>query len=193
MPETAVREDHGLAAAVSALRAGGVVAYPTEGVWGVGCDPRNAAAVDHVIALKHRDWRKGLILIAADFEALRSYLKPVAADLLARVQGTWPGPVTWVFPAGPQCPERVRGAHPTIAVRVTAHPVAAALCRAFGGALVSTSANRAGASPARSEQDVRLQLGDGVDAVVPGALGGLAGPTAIRDAVTGAWLRRPAA
>ncbi|HEX7381992.1 MAG TPA: Sua5/YciO/YrdC/YwlC family protein [Nevskiaceae bacterium] len=193
MADPAVDAGADLAAAVTALRTGGVVAYPTEGVWGVGCDPRDAAAVDRVIALKHRDWRKGLILIAADFDALRSYVQPTASDVLARALGTWPGPVTWVFPAGPGCPERVRGAHPTIAVRVTAHPLAAALCRAFGGALVSTSANQAGAPAALNAQDVRRQLGDGVDVVVPGALGGLAGPTAIRDVLTGAWLRRPAA
>ncbi|HEU0197580.1 MAG TPA: L-threonylcarbamoyladenylate synthase [Nevskiaceae bacterium] len=179
-------------AAVRMLRAGGVVAYPTEGVWGVGCDPRNAVAVDKVIAVKRRDWRKGLILIAADFDFVRPFVEVPSEAALARAQATWPGPVTWVFPASPVCPERVRGEHPSIAVRVTAHPLAAELSRAFGAPLVSTSANLAGHPAALTAADVRAQLGAGVDTILDGPLGGLKGPTAIRDILTGDYIRRPA-
>ncbi|TAM10598.1 MAG: tRNA threonylcarbamoyladenosine biosynthesis protein RimN [Nevskiaceae bacterium] len=181
-----------LQAALAALRGGGVVAYPTEGVWGVGCDPRNAAAVAKVIALKQRDWHKGLILLAADFEMLRPFVTVPSAAALAQAQATWPGPVTWVFPAGPACLPLVRGEHPSIAVRVTAHPLAAALSRAFGAPVVSTSANLAGHPAALTAADVRAQLGSGVDAIVDGPLGGLKGPTAIRDIATGDYIRRPA-
>lgn len=184
--------DHALRAALAALRSGGVVAYPTEGVWGVGCDPRNAAAVAKVIALKQRDWRKGLILLAADFDQLRPFVTVPSAAALARAQATWPGPVTWVFPAGLDCLPLVRGEHPTIAVRVTAHALAARLSREFGAPIVSTSANLAGYPAALTAADVHVQLGAGVAAIVDGALGGLQGPTAIRDVVTGAYIRRPA-
>lgn len=178
--------------AVQVLREGGVVAYPTEGVWGLGCDPANAAATARVIEAKQRDWRKGLILIAAEFEMLRAFVEVPSAAALARAEATWPGPVTWIFPVSAQCPELVRGEHDTIAVRVTAHPVAAALSQAFDAPLVSTSANRAGAPAALSSDDVRQQLGTAVDAIVEGPLGGLAGPTAICDVITGDYLRRPA-
>lgn len=178
--------------ALQVLREGGVVAYPTEGVWGLGCDPRNADAVGRVIAAKQRDWRKGLILIAADFELLRPFVTVPSAAALARAQATWPGPVTWIFPASASCLDTVRGEHDTLAVRVTAHPLAAALSEAFGAPLVSTSANRAGQPAALSSSDVRVRLGDVVDAIVEGELGGLQGPTAIRDIRSGDYIRRPA-
>lgn len=177
--------------ALRVLREGGIVAYPTEGVWGLGCDPRNAAAVARVIEAKQRDWRKGLILIAADFELLHPFVEVPSAAALARAQATWPGPVTWIFPASAACLDVVRGEHETIAVRVTAHPVAAALSWAFGASLVSTSANRAGAPAALSSAAVRAGLGDAVDAIVEGELGGLQGPTAIRDVCNGDYIRRP--
>lgn len=171
------------------LASGGVIAYPTEGVWGLGCDPRNDAAVHRLLALKRRDWRKGLILIAADFSQLQRYIAPLDAQVLQKALATWPGPHTWLFPAAAGAPELITGGRATIAVRVTAHPVASALCRAYGGALVSTSANLAGQPPAKSALQVRLRFGVALDAVVPGALGTLAAPTPIRDLVSGATHR----
>jgi L-threonylcarbamoyladenylate synthase len=103
--------------------------------------------------------------------------------------GTWPGPNTWVVPARPELSTLVRGEHDTVAVRVSAHPQVQALCRAFGGALVSTSANLAGARPARTPLEVRQAFGDALDYVLPGAVGGARKPTTIRDARTGAVLR----
>lgn len=179
-----------LTAAVRALNAGGLVAYPTEGVWGLGCDPLDALAVERLLLVKRRDWRQGLIVIAAEFGQLRGLLRVPSRDALERAQATWPGPTTWVFPATPCVPPWITGAHRSIAVRVTAHPVASALCRAFGAPIVSTSANRSGQPPAFSATAVRLRLGDAPDVVVPGALGGLSGPTPIRDVISGALLRR---
>ncbi|MBL6750393.1 MAG: Sua5/YciO/YrdC/YwlC family protein [Nevskia sp.] len=179
-----------LRAAARALRAGGVAAYPTEGVWGLGCDPLNQGAVTRLLALKRRDWRKGLILIGASFDQLRPFVELPSKTAQKRAFATWPGPTTWVFPASEDAPMWLSGERDTLAIRVTAHPVARALCEAFGGALVSTSANREGRPPARSATEVRRLFGSGVDALVPGALGGLAGPTAIRDVISGLILRR---
>lgn len=180
-----------LAAAVAALHAGGVVAYPTEAVYGLGCDPRNHAAFDRLFALKQRPPTQGVLLIAADFAQAEPYIDLVAtpADAVARAQASWPGPHTWVFPRAADTPPWIAGAQVGIALRVTAHPVAAALCRAFGAALVSTSANRHGAAPARSVEEVRAAFGDGLDAILNGNLGGLERPTPIRDAIDGAILR----
>jgi L-threonylcarbamoyladenylate synthase len=177
-------------AAARALRAGGVVAYPTEGVWGLGCDPMNPAAVMRLLALKRRDWRKGLILIGADFEQLRPFVELPSKTAQKRAFATWPGATTWVFPASDAASMLLSGERDTLAIRVTAHPVARALCESFGGALVSTSANREGRPPARSATEVRRIFRDGIDALVPGALGGLPGPTVIRDVISGLILRR---
>lgn len=178
-----------LATACRALARGGLVAYPTEAVFGLGCDPANAAAVDRLLALKDRPWQKGLILIAADEAMLQPWIAPLDDDMRARIEGSWPGPATWLLPAASGCPERVRGEHETLAVRVTDHPVAAALCRAWGGPLVSTSANRGGGEPARDAATVRRIFGDALDAVIDAPVGGLARPTPIRDARAGATLR----
>ncbi|MDX1610424.1 MAG: Sua5/YciO/YrdC/YwlC family protein [Halofilum sp. (in: g-proteobacteria)] len=178
-----------LATACRALARGGIVAYPTEAVFGLGCDPADAAAVDRLLALKGRPWQKGLILIAADETMLQPWIGPLDDDMRVRLEGSWPGPATWLLPAATDCPQRVRGEHETIAVRVTDHPVAAALCRAWGGALVSTSANRGGGEPARDAATVRDLFGDDIEFVLDAPVGGLARPTPIRDARTGATLR----
>lgn len=176
---------------VVALRRGGVVAYPTEAVWGLGCDPRDEAATLRLLALKQREVEKGLILIAADEAQLAPFIDMAALDAAQRdaVRASWPGPHTWIVPASASAPRWITGAHDGIAVRVSAHPLVVGLCKAFGGALVSTSANLAG-EPAVSvigELDPRIVAA--VDAIAAGETGGLARPTDIRDARTGAVLR----
>src|SRR5260221_4463738 len=141
-----------LSAAVAALRGGGVIAYPTEAVYGLGCDPCDEAAVVRLFALKQRPPTQGVLLIAADFAQVEKYidLAGVPADALARMRASWPGPHTWVLPRAASTPPWLAVGHAGLALRVTAHPLAASLCRAFGGALVSTSASRHGTAPARS-------------------------------------------
>ena len=158
------------------------MAYPTEGVWGLGCDPGNPAAVLRLLDLKGRPWQKGLILIAADLADLLPYLEPLSADMIKRLRTTWPGPVTWLLPARNSTPRWLRGSHHTLAVRVTAHRRAAELCRRFGGPLVSTSANPAGRPAAKRRLQVQRQFGTLLDYIVPGETGGLRQPTEIRDA-----------
>lgn len=184
---------HGLRAAARAIAAGAVIAYPTEAVYGLGCDPLDAAAVARILAIKQRDEGKGLILIAADFDALATFVEPLDARRMTEIQGSWPGPNTWLLPAREQTPRWLTGNHSTLAVRVTAHPVAAALCRAWSGrgsgTLVSTSANLGGRTPSRSALRVRLGLADAPDLIVTGACGGDARPSMIRDGRTGRVLR----
>ena len=170
------------------LRAGAVIAYPTEGVWGLGCDPLDQDAVTRLLAIKHRPVDKGLILIAADQAQLAPFVQPPDPALQQRLDDSWPGPVTWLLPARAETPRWLRGRHSSIAVRVTAHPLAAQLCRAFGGPLVSTSANAAGRPPARSALQARLRC-PGLDLIVPGASGGRRGPSEIRDARSGRIVR----
>ncbi len=171
------------------LRQGGVVGYPTEAVYGLGCDPLNADAFQRLLAIKNRPLHKGVILIAAEFSQLTPFIRPLPPAMEQQAHNDWPGPVTWLLPARAEVPDYLTGGRDTVATRVTDHPIAAALCRAFGGALVSTSANHSGFAPARSALRTRLLFGDRLDYVLGGATGGLERPTPIRDGRTGKYLR----
>jgi L-threonylcarbamoyladenylate synthase len=178
-----------IAEAVRAMRAGGVVAYPTEAVWGLGCDPLNENAVDRLFALKERPRHLGVLLIAARYEQVRDWIGAVPQPALDRALATWPGPHTWILPRSERVPVWISGGHAGIALRITAHPVAAALCEAWGGPLVSTSANRHSSPPARTSAMLRDAFSDSLDAIVEGELGGLERPTPIRDAISGDVVR----
>ncbi len=178
-----------LARAAQLIRAGGIVAYPTEAVFGLGCDPMNEAAIEKLLALKQRPPEKGLILIAAEFAQLEGFLKPLDDEVMQRVTRTWPGPVTWLIPASTRMPALLRGRFDKLAVRVTAHPLAAELCRRARSAIVSTSANVTDQAPARSAEAVRQTFGAAVDFVLDGPLGGSLRPTEIRDAISGEIVR----
>lgn len=175
--------------AIDALRDGGVIAYPTEAVWGLGCDPLNESAVARLFELKQRPRDLGVLLIAARFEQFLDWIGDVPDAALARARATWPGPHTWVLPRSMRVPAWISGGHPGIALRVTAHPVAAALCDAWGGPLVSTSANRHAQPSALSRATLQAEFGDMLNAIVDGELGGLERPTPIRDAITGNVVR----
>jgi L-threonylcarbamoyladenylate synthase len=181
---------HRLALAAYWVAAGGVIAYPTEAVYGLGCDPLDARAVRRLLAVKARSETKGLILVAADWAQLEPYVLPLEPGRVAAIRATWPGPVTWLLPARSDTPRWLTGSHATLAVRVTAHPLAAALCRRWGAALVSTSANRGDRRPARTAFGVRRALGADVDYILAGPCGGNPRPSTIRDGLTGAVVRR---
>lgn len=175
--------------ALHGLRQSGVIAYPTEAVYGLGCDPLNEMAVQRLLQLKQRPWHKGLILIAANYDQLLPFIQPLGPQIMAPVLASWPGPNTWLLPAQPWVPEWIRGRHENIAVRVTAHPLAAELCRAWHGPLISTSANKSNCTAAQQPWQLRLQFGNRIDYVLNGPLGGLARPTSIRDASSGDLVR----
>ncbi len=176
--------------AALALRSGGVIAYPTEAVWGLGTDPWNERACNRLLEMKDRSWDKGLILVASSAEQLAPFIEVPSKAVWKRAALTWPGPNTWVFPCKEDVPMWISGDHDSVAVRISAHETVRALCERFGGALVSTSANPDGREPALSATQARLYFGDELDYVLPGALGGMAKPTSIRDAQTGHILRR---
>lgn len=171
------------------LKLGGIIAYPTESVFGLGCNPRDEAAVLRLLALKQRSVNKGVILISDRFDRLIPYLGQVSEERLAQVLSQWPGPVTWLLPAAEGVPDWLTGTHDTLAMRVTAHPLAAALCQAAGMPLVSTSANISRHPPARSALQASIRCGGEIDLIIHGSTGGLARPTPIRDALTGRTLR----
>ncbi|HEY3515870.1 MAG TPA: Sua5/YciO/YrdC/YwlC family protein [Gammaproteobacteria bacterium] len=179
-----------IARAARIVRSGGVIAYPTEAVFGLGCLPRDRRAVMRVLAIKRRSWRKGLILIGAELAQLERYVVLPPEPRRGKVLASWPGPHTWVLDARPEAPRWITGGRPSVAVRLTAHPVAAELCRAVGEALVSTSANVSRRPPHRRLLKLRRDLGAEVDYVLAGPLGGLASPTAIRDGRSGRVLRK---
>lgn len=174
-------------AAAALLARGGVVAYPTEGVWGLGCDPFDRDAVTRLLDIKQRPVDKGVILIAgalAQLDAIVDWTRlPDAAR--ERVTGSWPGPNTWVVPARADMHAWITGEHDSVAVRLTAHADVVALCAAFGGALVSTSANLTG-EPAVADRDaLDVRLLARIDGLLDGRTGGRTGPSTIRDALTG--------
>ena len=176
-------------ACIQAVQRGGVIAYPTEAVYGLGCDPAQLAAVQRVLTLKQRPAHKGLILIAADFDQLVPYLLPLDSVTHARVMATWPGAVTWILPAQPHVSPLIRGEHDTLAVRVSAHPTCRALCLRLGHPLISTSANLSTLPPARDAQAVAAQFGTLLDGIVDAPVGGQAQPTEIRQGLTGEIVR----
>lgn len=175
--------------AAERIARGGVVAYPTEAVFGLGANPDDPAAVQRILDLKRRPAHKGLILIAAEPGDLAPYLGALSDAQWSAVTATWPGPVTWLVPASPDAPLLVTGGSTEIAVRVPDHVRARQLCRSWGGALVSTSANRAGHSALRSVTAVRRAFGMRLDDILPGATGGRQNPTTIRSVTTGEVVR----
>lgn len=174
--------------AAQVVRRGGVIAYPTEAVWGLGCDPWDELAVERLLALKDRPVHKGLILVAADIEQFDFLLDDLPEIWLARLAGSWPGPNTWLVPHQNRLPEWITGHHDSVALRVSAHPLVRELC-ALTGPLVSTSANPAGRPAARSRLRVEQYFPEQLDKVLGGALGGRKNPSLIRDLISGDVVR----
>ncbi len=167
--------------AAKRLHAGEVIAYPTEAVFGLGCDPENEAAVLKLLSLKHRPVSAGLILIGSAIEQFSNWIGPVSESALQRARASWPGPTTWIFPRGSRAPDWITGAHDSLAIRVTAHSPSIALCEAFGGPVVSTSANPRSCEPARTVGELENYFGEFIAGTLEGALGGRKRPSEIRD------------
>ncbi|WP_017938967.1 L-threonylcarbamoyladenylate synthase [Zestomonas thermotolerans] len=170
------------------VRDGGLIAYPTEAVWGLGCDPWDELAVLRLLALKERPMEKGLILVAADIEQFDFLLDGLPEAWLERLAASWPGPNTWLVPHQGLLPEWITGGSDKVALRVSDHPLVRALC-AEVGPLVSTSANPSGRPAARSRLRVEQYFHGQLDGVLNGQLGGRRNPSLIRDLVSGAVIR----
>jgi len=178
-----------LAQAARVAAAGGVVGYPTEAVWGLGCDPRNATAVQRVIELKRRLPEKGMIVISHNWQALMPALQGIDTEALKAAAATVSRPTTWLVPNNGYYSDWVTGGRDTLAVRVTSHPVASLLCALAGRPLVSTSANPAALPPARNRCKLLCYFAGQLDAIAPGQIGRAARPSEIRDFASGAVLR----
>ena len=173
------------------LRIGKVIAYATEAVFGLGCDPDNEQAVLRLLDIKQRPMDKGLILVAANWQQLQPYVDTtqVPAANMAIALASWPGPFTWVMPAALQTPYWLTGQFDSLAVRISAHPQIQALCQAFDKPIVSTSANLTGCPPCRTAHEVELQLKDRIPFILAGTVSGAINPSQIRDVMTGDTLR----
>ncbi len=163
----------------SYLKCGGLIAYPTESCYGIGCDPANRRAVRRILRLKQRPQNKGLILIASSYRQVARYIQPLTPTEQAKLQSDGAQAITCLMPVRPSCPRWLRGGYDTLAVRMTAHPFAKNLCRVAGSALVSTSANRSGQRAAKSYRDCLRMFGNSVW-VLPGRVGKRKRPSTIR-------------
>ena len=161
------------------LRRGGLIAYPTESCYGLGCDPDNRSAVQRLLKLKQRPQRKGLILIAASYRQVARYLQPITPAQQQQLKTAGAQAITYLMPALHSAPRWLRGSHDTLAVRLTSHQQAAQLCRGVNSALVSTSANRSGQRPAKTYAECQRLFGKKVW-VLPGRVGKRKTPSTIR-------------
>lgn len=171
--------------AAEILVAGGVIAYPTEGVYGLGCDPFNADAVARILEIKQRPVHKGLILVADSLDRLQPFLQPLSREQRDQLNASWPGPYTWVVPHNGQLPDWVTGGRPSVAVRVSAHPLARALSERSGVPIVSTSANRSGRPSLITSLQVRSALGQDIDCLLHGRVQTPGQASQINDLISG--------
>ncbi len=174
--------------AIRKINSGELIAYPTEAVYGLGCDPLNRTAVLNLLSLKQRPIEKGLILIASSLAQLTPYLQ-LNDNIVSRIQSTWPGPITWVIPAQAWVPEWLTGEHSSLAVRVTSHPVARLLCEKNGSPIVSTSANISTKSPATSSWAVPKKTGFKSLFILSGQVGDMKQATPIYDVQNNSKIR----
>lgn len=165
--------------AVASLKSGGVIAYPTEGVWGLGCVWTDEAAIKEILRLKQRPLEKGMILLCSELADVETFLLPLSEQDIAQIEQEHPHPVTWILPCKSSVPTSVRGQHSSIAVRFSKHPLVQALC-AEVGPIISTSANPTGEAAAMSAEEVRGYFNDQLSYILPGELGGYSKPSEIR-------------
>ncbi len=179
--------------AVKILQQGGTIAYPTEAVYGLGCDPKNMSAIKNILRLKHREKEKGLILVAADIEQLKAYVLPLDKDIEKKLHDSWRDAskaVTWLVPVDKTVSDYLKGQFNTLAIRVSHHPAVKELCKQFGGAIVSTSANISNQEAARTAEQVKQIFENKIDYIIEGETDINAQPSEIRDALTDKIIRK---
>ncbi len=168
------------------FRSGKVFAYPTEAMFGLGCDPDNQEAVNKLLLLKNRSVKKGLILIASDFLQVQKYLKPLSEK---QRQYTQASTTTYIYPALDSAPDWLTGDFNSLAVRITTHPVVRELCITLDSAIISTSANISGKEPARTLEEISMQFDHKISMILEGELGKSQKPSTIRDSISGKIIR----
>ncbi len=173
--------------AAKILRSGGVIAYPTEGVFGLGCLPSEELAIKRILNIKNRDASKGLILIASDAKQLDPWIKlPTKVSLPKPVDKY---PVTWIVPYSAKISKLVTGKNKGVAIRLTINPIVQSICSAVESAVISTSANLSGQPTVKNQTELKEKFADLVDYIVPGNCGPALGPSEIRNLITGQVLR----
>ena len=183
---------HQIDRAVAVLHQGGVIAYPTEAVYGLGCDPKNVSAVKKILSLKRREKEKGLILVAASFAQIKDYIQPLEKEVEKKLLSSWKNQtsaLTWLVPAKKETSEYLKGQFDSLAVRVSHHPIVKEICEQFGGAIVSTSANISQQEAARTAEQVKHIFADKINFIVEGETDINAQPSEIRDAITDKIIR----
>ena len=186
-------ESNQIEQAVKVLQQGGTIAYPTEAVYGLGCDPKNISAVKKLLKIKNRAKEKGLILVAANIEQLKAYILPLKKDIENKMRISWQdsdNAITWLVPVDEMTSDYLKGQFDTLAIRVSHHPVIKELCEQFGGAIVSTSANVSTQEAARTSEQVKQIFEDKIDFIVEGETDINAQPSEIRDALTDKTIRK---
>lgn len=169
---------------VQVLSSGKIIGYPTEGVWGLGCDPDNKLAVARLLKLKGRSEDKGFILVGSKISHLEKYAN--LNRYKKTFQSKWPGPHTLIFPTK-IAPEWITGGKQSVALRLSKHKTIVKICEAFEGAIVSSSANVEGEPPAKTPEEVKKNFPEIF--LVKGRTGCLKGPTPIQDVVSKELLR----
>lgn len=176
--------------AVTVLHQGGVIAYPTEAVYGLGCDPKNSSAVKRLLEIKQRQKEKGLILVASNLQQIKPYLLPIDKKTEEKIIADYPHAVTWLVPVKKSTSEYLKGNFNTLAIRISKHPIVKALCESFGSAIVSTSANISQQEAARKAEQVKSIFGNEIDFILQGYTNHNAAPSEIRDVVTNKIIRK---
>lgn len=154
----------------SIIRAGGIVAFPTETSYGLAVDPFNTTALDRLFTLKQRPPSKPVLVIVDRLERLIDLVSTVPAAYEPLINRFWPGPLTLIFPALPMLPGLLTAGTDTIGVRISSHRLAARICRQAGGAVTATSANVSGEQPACGPAEIQAMFGNRVDAIVDGGV-----------------------
>lgn len=167
--------------AIICLRRGEIIAYPTEAVYGLGCDPMNQQALKKLLLLKQRAADKGLIVVGADYSHIAPYVAMTQEELPEIINNSWPGPYNWVLPAPSSSSNLLTGQYVTQAVRVSAHPVVKELCVGFGGGIVSTSANITNQASCTTQEELQDSFFSGVAGIVSGDIGEELQPCSIRQ------------
>jgi L-threonylcarbamoyladenylate synthase len=170
--------------AAKCIKQGGLIAYPTETVYGLGVDPFNQQALLRLFATKGRTAEKAIIVLirgTIDLPTLTSDLPAIAESL---INAFWPGPLTLIFKASAQLPKELLGGRDTLALRHSNAPIAQSLVDALGGPLTSTSANISGQPPAQSAQEVQNQLESHLDLIINGGPSPQSQPSTLLDIST---------
>lgn len=174
---------------VSLVKQNGVIAYPTEAVFGLGCNPQSESSIQRLLTLKQRPVSKGLILIAASLGQLTDYIQPLTDESSERIQANCSHPVTWLVPASHKTSPLLTGSHKTLAIRITQHPDCISLCNSLAHPLISTSANPAGLAPATTIKQIERYFSSSIDGVLDTPLGQATAPSEIRDLLSNQRIR----